>query len=101
MFSSRSVCQFAIFALFLTTVEGHALNRPSDAELAAITARGVILAEYDSAAWEATDAVAAVPAIASASDFYVAHQAEGQWVVDFGRLNQTGDKFLVTYEATQ
>jgi hypothetical protein len=32
---------------------------------------------------------------------YIARKTEAGWVVDFGRLNEAGDKFLVAYEATQ
>jgi len=32
---------------------------------------------------------------------YIARKTEAGWVVDFGRLNATRDKFLVAYEAVQ
>jgi hypothetical protein len=59
MFRNRFGCQLAIFTLLLATAEARASSKPSEAELAAITARGVLLAEYDTAAWQATDAVQA------------------------------------------
>ena len=75
-------------------------SRPSQAELASITARGVLLAEYDSAAWHATDAVAAL-AQPIENSRYIAHKTTSTWVVDFGHLNQSHDRFLVAYEAVQ
>ncbi|MGH7866413.1 MAG: hypothetical protein ACREP9_02010 [Candidatus Dormibacteraceae bacterium] len=35
------------------------------------------------------------------SNRYIAHKTEWSWVVDFGKLNVTGDKFLVASEAVQ
>lgn len=78
-----------------------ASSRPSDAELAAITERGRLLAEYDAAAWHSTDAVLAMHPKEGSFNRYIAHKANIGWVVDFGRLNTTGDKFLVAYEAVQ
>lgn len=49
--------------------EARASNKPTDAELVAITARGRLLAEYDQAAWHATDVVLAT------------HPKEGKLVV--------------------
>jgi hypothetical protein len=81
--------------------EASASSKPSDAELAAITGRGIFLAEYDVAAWRATDAVKAVHPVEARVGRYIARKTEGGWVVDFGRLNEAGDKFLVAYEAVQ
>jgi hypothetical protein len=74
--------------------------KPSDTDLTAITQRGMLLAEYDSAAWQATDAVMATHPKAEASGRYIAHLTETGWVVDFGRLNEAENRFLVDYEAT-
>jgi hypothetical protein len=101
MSSSRSVCQLAVLALLLTTAEAQASSKPSDAELSAITARGVLLAEYDAAAWQASDAVAAVHPTESRANLYIARKTDAGWIVDFGRLNQAGDKFLLAYEVVQ
>jgi hypothetical protein len=60
-----------------------------------------MLAAYDTAAWQATDAVMATHPKAEPSGRYIAHLTEAGWVVDFGHLNASGDKFLVNYEATQ
>jgi hypothetical protein len=101
MFSSRSLYQFAIFALFLTPPAANASSKPSDAELAAITARGVLLAEYDAAAWQATDAVTAAHPIESRANLYIARKTDAGWIVDFGRLSEAGDKFLLAYEVIE
>ncbi|MGA2964474.1 MAG: hypothetical protein ABSD96_22660 [Candidatus Korobacteraceae bacterium] len=86
---------------FFAAAGARASSKPSDAELAAITARGVLLAEYDTAAWQATDAVTAMHPIEGRIGRYIARKTETGWVVDFGRLNEAGDKFLVAYEAVQ
>ncbi len=78
-----------------------ASSRPSDAALAAITVRGVLLAEYDAAAWQSTDAVTATHPLEGLIERYIARKTDAGWVVDFGRLNASGNKFLVAYEAVQ
>lgn len=76
-------------------------NRPPSAELAAITARGRMLAEYDDAAWQATDALMAIHPKSEPSARYIGHKTDAGWVVDFGYLNGVGDRFVVNYEAVQ
>lgn len=95
----RSAC--LILFMVMAILGGHASTKPTAAELAAITARGQMLAEYDAAAWQATDAVMAIHPKSEPSGRYIAHQTETGWVVAFGRLNGAGDRFLVDYEATQ
>lgn len=73
----------------------------SDAESAAITARGQLLEQYDQAAWHSTDAVLATNPEQGAVTRYIAKKTDGGWVVAFGRLSDAQDKFLVVYEATQ
>lgn len=92
---------FLIAVLFVFAAGAGALSKPSVAELAAITERGRLLAEYDAAAWHATDAVIATHPKANPSGRYIAHKTVAGWVVDFGRLNASEDKFLVAYEAIQ
>lgn len=92
---------FAVAMLSLLSVGAGASSRPSATELAAITERGRLLAQYDAAAWHATDAVMASHPKANPSGRYIAHKTVAGWVVDFGRLNETGDKFLVAHEAVQ
>jgi hypothetical protein len=77
---------------------------PSQAELDAITARGKLLAEYDVAAWHATDAVlASVPrdSLKGTGAHYIACKTDAGWVVVWGRLNEQRDKLLIVYEAKQ
>jgi hypothetical protein len=93
------VCLLVVLSLFATGAGASA--RPSSAELAAITERGRLLAEYDAAASHATDAVLATHPKEGSSNRYIAHKAEAGWVVDFGKLSATGDRFLVVSEALQ
>jgi hypothetical protein len=73
----------------------------SDSELAAITSRGQVLAEYDFASWHASDAVLALKPPKGAVSRYIARKTGAGWVVAFGRFNDTKDSFLIVYEATQ
>ena len=63
--------------------------------------RGKLLAEYDRAAWHATDAVMAMHPVVSQVREYIAERSDVGWIVAFGQLNQTGNKFLIKYEAIQ
>jgi len=85
--------------LFVAIAESSAPEDPSDAELAAISERGRQLAEYDGAAWQATDALMAARPAEDRLGSYVARKTEAGWAVAFGRLDEAGEKFLVTYEA--
>jgi hypothetical protein len=76
-------------------------NLPSAAELAAITARGRMLEEYDVAAWHATDVVQDLKPEKGSTRYYIARKVDRGWVVVFGRLNEAHDKFLTVYQATQ
>lgn len=77
-------------------------NKPlSDSELAAITARGRMLADYDTASWHATDAVMALKPAEGAVGRYIARKTDAGWVVVFGKFNEAKDAFLIVYEATQ
>lgn len=87
--------------LGMLLIANFASGKPLPAELSAITERGRQLAEYDTAAWQATDAVMAAHPKADRSGRYIAHKTEGGWVVDFGRLSAAGDKFFVDNEAVQ
>jgi hypothetical protein len=101
MFRRCFAGQFAVLTLLVATAEAQASSKPSEAELAAITARGVLLAEYDTAAWQATDAVQAAHPVEGRVGRYIARKTDAGWAVDFGRLSQAQDKFLVAYEAVQ
>src|SRR5215469_12288533 len=73
----------------------------SESELAAITARGRLLYEYDQAAWHATDAVRATDPPKELLGRYIAWKTDAGWVVAFGRLNETKDAFLIAVMATE
>lgn len=88
--------------LLLATVASAQRNAPAgEAELAEITGRGRQLAEYEVAAWHATDAVVALSPPEGSVARYLARKTDAGWVVAFGRFNEKRDKFLVAYEATQ
>ena len=75
---------------------------PTAEQLAAITARGKLLSEYDQAAWHASDAVQKLnPAAREDVGSLLARKTEKGWVVAFGQLDPKKDRFLVAYEATQ
>lgn len=93
----------AIIALVLGCSAVWAQNHAplSDSELAAITVRGRFLADYDTASWHATDAVLALKPAEGKVGRYIAKKTTAGWNVVFGKLNETGDAFLVAYDATQ
>jgi hypothetical protein len=71
-------------------------------ELDAITARGRLLAEYDRAAWHATDAVLALHPDENLVRGYLARRrADGLWEVVFGRLDAQASAFQIAYRAVQ
>jgi len=74
---------------------------PSDNDLAAITARGRLLYEYDQAAWHSSDAVMATKPPKEELGRYIAQKTDSGWVVAYGRLNESRDAFLVAILATQ
>lgn len=87
--------------LALSVVWGQEAKAPSDQELKATSARGKMLAEYDVAAWHATDAVEALKADHAAAPMYLAHKVAGKWEVVFGRMTPDGNQFLIVYRALQ
>ena len=74
---------------------------PPDTLLRAIEARGRALAEYDVAAWHATDAVMALKPVEGSIRHYLARRTPAGWTVSFGRISADGGAFLVAYEARQ
>jgi len=93
-----------LIALVVFTVPLFARGKkdlPSQVELAAVTARGRIMAEYDTAAWHATDVVQDLKPATGSTRYYIAKKEGAAWVVVFGRLSEQHDKFLVVYQATQ
>lgn len=93
-----------IFLLFLLVAAESSAQEPRTAEpnqaiLDSITERGRRLAEYDWAAWHATDALLEAIPDPSGVARYVAVQHGDVWEVSFGRLTERRDTFLVTYQA--
>jgi len=74
---------------------------PSAEELAAITARGRMMEEYDVAAWHATDVVQDLKPAAGSTRYYIAKKTDAGWIVVFGRLSDAHDRFLTVYQASQ
>jgi hypothetical protein len=71
----------------------------SKEQLAEISARGRMLAEYDQAAWHATDAVMATHPKPDNDSRFVCRKPGATWTCVFGRL--AADKLLIDYEAVQ
>src|SRR5690349_10796603 len=59
----------------------------SAANLSAITERGILLNEYDQAAWHASDAVQAANPKTIEGQRYIAKKENGRWTVVFGKLS--------------
>jgi hypothetical protein len=99
---NRLVVCFAVAGLSWSQLgQAQQVDPPSDAELAAISARGRALAGYDAAAWHATDAVEPLNPPKEAVQLYVARKTENGWVVMWGRFNELKTKFLIAYEARE
>lgn len=91
----------AIVLLISATVLAQRATPPTADELDVITQSGRELAEYDAAAWRATDAVMALNPKTSELGKYIAKKIDGKWHVVFGHLNEKKDAFVVSYESVQ
>jgi hypothetical protein len=87
--------------LAIVGVKAQTVTAPSAAELAKITERGRALAEYDQAAWHATDAVQTANPKTVEGQHYIAKMENERWTVVFGALNRDKSRFLISYEADQ
>jgi len=74
---------------------------PAPADLAAITERGILLNEYDQAAWHASDAVQTANPKTVEGQHYIAKKENGRWTVVFGKLTADKNLFEIHYEAVQ
>jgi len=93
-------CTFAVsLAVLSAALESGA--QPTADSLRAITERGRLLAQYDYAAWHATDAVAPLVKDTQLVHGYVARPTSKGWEVSFGRLSAALDTFYVAFEAHQ
>jgi len=87
--------------LAIVGIEAQTVTAPSTAELAEIAERGRVLAEYDQAAWHATDAVQTANPRTVEAQRYIAKKENERWMVVFGALNADKSEFLIGYEAEQ
>jgi hypothetical protein len=60
-----------------------------------------MLADYDQAAWRATDALMMLTPASEEIQGYIAQRRNGQWTVSFGRMTSDGRTLLVAYEARE
>ena len=97
----RSVGPLVLLAFAAVACAQEKAANVSSADLKATTARGRLLAEYDVAAWHATDAVEALKPDHAAAPIYLAHKVGGKWEVAFGRMSPKEDSFLVVYRAAE
>ena len=74
---------------------------PTADSLAGITERGRRLAQYDAAAWIASDTLTSRRPDPAAVPQYVARRVGSRWIVAFGRLTEARDTFYVSYEVKQ
>jgi hypothetical protein len=88
-----------IFFLISAADWAGAQAAPAQSALNEITARGRALAEYDFAAWHATDAVEALKPRDGTITTYIARPTPKGWAAAFGTLSASRDTFFVAYEA--
>jgi len=99
----------SLLAALLCLQLGSALALPLDTELHSsfklleITRRGRLLAEYDKAAEQATDAVLAQFPEARKGRFhqFLANKNVGGWTVSFGTLSSDNKSFGIAYDAVE
>lgn len=98
----RKMAFVVVLSLLPRAGAAQAAGVPNDSVLAAITARGRLLAAYDRAAWHATDALMALhPDLHTANTMLAVRQPDGHWVVHFARLTPARDTLLDIYVATE
>lgn len=91
-----------LFCLCLASTVFAQREKPAtEAELAEISQRGKMLAEYDAAAWHSTDAVLALSPKEGVFNVYIGRKSGNAWTFAYGKLNEKKDKFLIAYEAVQ
>ena len=99
--SARAASLLVTLGLAIVGIEAQTVTAPSTAELAEITERGRALAEYDQAAWHATDAVQTANPKTTEGQHYIAKKENKRWTVVFGALNLDKSKFFISYGAQQ
>src|SRR5437867_2687833 len=98
---TRSASAVILLIVLAIPVVAKKKDPEPDPAMAEITARGRMLYEYDQAAWHATDALLKTNPPKDSLGRYLAKKSDARWIVGFGHLSETRDKFLVAYEATQ
>jgi hypothetical protein len=98
---NKSGWLFLGFAIALIATCSSAQTPPSPADLSAITERGILLNEYDQAAWHASDVVQTANPKKIEGQKYIARKENGRWTVVFGRLTADRKLFEIHYEAVQ
>lgn len=95
----RPMCLWVALLQLASSLFAQRSPLPTEAGLMEITERGRMLSEYDAAAWHSTDAVKVLKPGEEMLRRYVARKVDSKWVVVYGRLNESRDKFLIAYEA--
>lgn len=90
-----------VLAIPALSAEDKKAPLPSSEELAAITARGQALYEYDQAAWHASDALESINPPKERLGRFIARKDAAGWVVGFGHLSPDRKSFLLAYEVRQ
>ncbi len=91
----------------LCLLVSHALGKSKDkgdknlaAYLSGVTERGRALYDYDQAAWHGTDAFLALHPNTAGFTHSICTLTPSGWVVTFSKWNETHDRLLVAYEAS-
>lgn len=96
--TSRLLWHSIVAITMLNTVSAAKKAPPATpAELAGITVRGRMLAEYDDAAVRSSEAVLKINPNPQNSNFYFCFK-KTSWTCEFGTFNAAGTSFLVSYE---
>src|SRR5215813_861111 len=90
-----------LLAALSTNASAQKADPPTATELNAITERGILLNEYDQAAWHASDAAQTANPKTTEGQRAIAKKENGKWNVVFGKLNADKTLFQIYYEAVQ
>ena len=98
----RILCEIGLLAaIAAASANAQKVEPPSAQELMAITERGILLNEYDQAAWHASDAVQTANPKTVEGQRWIAKKENEKWTVAFGTLNANKSAFEIHYEAVQ
>jgi hypothetical protein len=90
-----------LFAVVIPCAIAQSSAAPAAQELIAIAERGILLNEYDQAAWHASDAAQTANPKTVEGQHYIAKKENGKWNVVFGKLTADKNLFEIHYEAVQ